>query len=207
MVEIIRSGPETIEIPEIIVAARLGFIGEKTIPNDFRIQYDTALERVRSASSPTAIFQDMKVIHEKGSISIDNYAIEGDLAKKHLSGIEEVTLLLATLGEGVDGLIEKEEAEGNTLSSFFMDGIASELVEFFVRDVDSMLRNRSKERSGRTRISPGYGDLSLDMNRWIVDRLDGGAHGISVIEGSGQLHPRKTISALIGWRKLNEEQG
>jgi hypothetical protein len=206
MVEIIRIEPGSIDIPENVITARLGFVGERTIPNDFRVHYDTAINKIRSASSPIALLEDMKVIHEKGSIYIENIVIKGDLANKHLSGIKEVTVLLATLGEGVDELIEQEEAQGDTLSSFFMDGIASEMVEFFVRKVDSILRNRSEDRTGRTRISPGYGDLSLDLNHWIVERLDGGAYGVSVVEGSGQLLPRKTVSALIGWRDLNKEQ-
>jgi hypothetical protein len=82
-----------------------------------------------------------------------------------------------------------------------VDGISSELVEFFVRELDLRLRKDRTSGPGRTRISPGYGDLPLELNEWMVGLLDGGSIGVSCMKGSYQLKPRKTVSAVIGWRE------
>lgn len=205
MVEVIRSEPDSIEIPEGIIAGRLGFKGERTIPENFRKQYEDALIMIRNAATPIALVEDVTIEHEHGSIRIEGTEIEGDLASKHLSGITRATIILATIGDVIDKLIIDEEEKGNTLASFIIDGIASEFVEFFVREIDTLLRNRSGNSYGRTRISPGYGDLPLDLNPWIIDRMDGRKYGISVVEGSNQMIPRKTITAFIGWRDRTDE--
>jgi hypothetical protein len=205
MVEVIRSDPELIEIPEVVIAGRLGFKGRSMIPENFREQYEDALRRIRKTATPIALVENVAVEFNYGSIRIEDLEIGGDLASKHLLGISRASVILATIGDRIDELIIGEEKSGNTFGSFMIDGIASEFVEFFVRHIDRILRNRPGNKYGRTRISPGYGDLPIELNQWIVNRLNGHKYGISVMEGSSQMIPRKTITAFIGWRDPPDE--
>lgn len=78
-------------------------------------------------------------------------------------------------------------------------------MEYALRKVDSDLRTKRSHLEGSFRISPGYGDLPLSLNKEIVklfkDEVD-----VDVLEDSYVLVPRKTITALVGWREKNEEQ-
>ncbi len=197
MTELITVDPEDISIPESVIAGRLGFLGEKTIPNRFRDDYLGSLALIRENAFPRALIEDHSIVFQDSAPFIDGRELPGELARKHLDGSDRVTLLLATIGKDVDEIIRNT---GSTLSSFMLDGIASEFVEFFVRGVDAILRKRYPDRMGRTRISPGYGDLPLELNGWIVDTLGGKEVDISCVEDSYQLLPRKTVSAVIGWR-------
>jgi hypothetical protein len=203
MVRIIKIDPREVDLPEVMVLARLGFKGTKRIPEEFKEIYQKALDMVIRVSKPLAVVKtlpcywnhDLRVLDKK---------LRGRLVKRYLKDCERVTMMLVTLGEDVDLLIERAHREGNELLSFFIDSVASEFVECAARKVDSMLREK-KYVSG-ARISPGYGDLSLRLNRWFVEELDGERFGIKVIEGSYMFLPRKTISAFIGWRKRVEQK-
>ena len=197
MTELITVDPGDISIPESVIAGRLGFLGEKTIPDRFRDDYLGSLALIRENAFPRALIEDHSVVFQDSTPFIDGRELPGELARKHLDGSDRVTLLLATIGKDVDEIIQNKSS---ILSSFMLDGIASEFVEFFVRGVDTILRKRYPDRIGRTRISPGYGDLPLELNDWMVALLGGKDMGVSCVPDSYQLLPRKTVSAMIGWR-------
>jgi len=195
----IEMDPSSIRIPSSVLAGRLGFKGEGEVPTDFHALFGSSLEKVLSNSMPRALLDERALDYVENRITIGDREVPGELARKHLSGMSGATLLVATLGKDVDSIISEREKEGDTIGSFFMDGIASELVEFFVRCIDNDLRGQKGELGG-TRISPGYGDLPLCLNEWMIGELGAGRIGITFVEGSYQLVPRKSISALIGWR-------
>ncbi|MGA1821407.1 MAG: methionine synthase [Thermoplasmatota archaeon] len=203
MIEIIRMDPKIINLPEGAAAGRLGFKGRMDIPDEFRDLYGTSMDRIRETADPMALIGEFNAGSDPPRI--EDQEIPGNLAEKHLGGSDTVSILLVTIGSGIDDLIDSEERGGNTLSSFFLDGLASELVEFAVRKLDSDLRKKFQNRSGGARISPGYGDLPLELNEWILNILSGSRIGVSCVETSYQLVPRKTVAALIGWRDRVEE--
>ncbi len=191
--------PNTVIIPERELCSRLGFLGERTIPPQFKDRVDSALSRTRGIAKPTALVIDLKAIPHQQGLGFGEIVIYGSLAKKHLAGCSEISVILLTLGGEFDRLIYSDPED--QLGSFFLDGIGSELAEYSVREVDRILRARRPDMVGSSRISPGYGDLPLSLNRDIVRIIDGGDIGVFIVDGSFEMSPRKTISAFIGWRE------
>lgn len=198
----VELNPEEIKIPDNVLKAKLGFGKAREIPEHFREYVMKAYEELLKVAEPVVLWKDFET---KGSLSFNDIEITGDLAKKHLSGSKIITVFLATLGKEVDKKIEECFKKGNDLLGFFIDGIASEMVEYALRKVDTDLRTKRSHLEGSFRISPGYGDLPLSLNKEIVklfkDEVD-----VDVLEDSYVLVPRKTITALVGWREKNEEQ-
>ena len=194
--------PSEIKIPDNVLKAKLGFGGAEEIPEEFRKTVNRAYEELLDAAKPVVLWRDFEV---DGSLSFDDMELTGELATKHLSGSKIITVFLATLGKKVDEKIEEYFRKGEDLLAFFIDGIASEMVEYALRKVDAELRMKRSNLEGSFRISPGYGDLPLSLNKKIVeifkDEVD-----VNVIEDSYVLVPRKTITAFVGWREKNEKQ-
>ena len=190
-----------IEIPEQVIAGRLGFLGEKEIPDDFKDIYTQYLEIAKNNSRITALYDDFPIEMDDNIIRVMDEIFESDLVSKHLRGSQSVTALLVTLGKEIDNKIESLHEEGEELRSFFLDGISSELVEFASRKLDSQLRKEHLGFKGSARISPGYGDFPIEINRRIIEELNGNDMGVHWKEGSYQMIPRKTVSAFIGWVK------
>ncbi|PLV57459.1 methionine synthase [Thermotoga sp. SG1] len=197
--------PREIKIPDNVLRAKLGFGKAKKIPEHFKEYVMKAYEELIKVAKPVVLWKDFETNETKGSLFFNGIELRGDLAKKHLAGSKIITVFLATLGKRVDEKIEECFKEGNDLLGFFIDGIASEMVEYALRKVDSDLRTKRPHLEGSFRISPGYGDLPLSLNKEIVrifkDEVD-----VNVIEDSYVLVPRKTITGLVGWREKNEEQ-
>ncbi len=206
MMEITSLAPREIIVPERAALVRLGFRAKQGIPAQFRELYQSTREQVLEVAKPLALVTELPCRWDmKGEfLELTDRRIWGKLAGRQLKNCEKLSLLLVTLGETVDRKIEQAHQDGDDLRSFFLDAQASELVEFATRKIDAALREQNNQFKGSARISPGYGDLSLGHNLWVVEVLGGEKHGITSREDSCILLPRKTISAFIGWRKPDE---
>jgi hypothetical protein len=197
--KVFRISPEKVKIPERVLAARLGFKGVGKIPEEFSVPFKKAYSLAMEVASPVALYKHYKSTDSVNGVIVNGKEIPGKLAKQHLGGSKEVSLILSSLGLKYDEKIEELHEKGEELLSFFLDGIGSELVEYFTRMLDAKLRE--EKGIGGARISPGYGDLPISLNAWIIETLEGEKYGITYDPETFVMKPRKTISALIGWKE------
>ncbi|WP_448523516.1 methionine synthase [Pseudothermotoga sp.] len=110
------------------------------------------------------------------------------------SGVKRVSLFLSTLGKDVDEAINVLLEEGRTHDAAVLDAWASEALEALNESFDRRLRERFN--GGTMRFSPGYGDVDVRWNKYIVELLN--VEGVEVLS-SGIMLPRKTTTCMIGW--------
>ncbi|MCD6267054.1 MAG: methionine synthase [Thermotogaceae bacterium] len=199
MPRVVEIDPTAVKVPERVISARLGFKGVGRIPEEFRNIFEKAWREITKVSTPFALLEDEECVWNE-YLKVREIELKSDLVRKHLKNCEIVTLMVVTLGENVDRKIEEAHEGGDELLSYFLDGIASEFVEYIAREIEKVLRKDKEPLVGGARISPGYGDFSLEMNKWIVEILDGERYGIKYHPESFMLIPRKTIASIMGWR-------
>ena len=120
---------------------------------------------------------------------------------KDLGGCRSAIIFAATVGIGIDRLIGKY----NRLSpskAVILQAIGSERVESLCDAFESKIKRELREARGkasfRPRFSPGYGDLSLELQRDIFRLLDC-PRQIGVTLGDSLLmSPSKSVTAIIG---------
>ncbi len=198
LAELFTLDPWEIKIPERVLAARLGFKGLGKIPEGFQRHFERALEIAIKVARPSALYETVAVEVDGENLVAGPLVLKGKLASQHLYGSSKVTVIAATLGEDFDREVERLHKNGDELSSFFLDGIGSEMVEYFVRALDMRLRNIYGQ--GSARISPGYGDLPLSLNCDILDFLKTSRIGLRCDPSTYIMIPRKSITAFIGWK-------
>ena len=121
---------------------------------------------------------------------------------KCLDGCHEIILLSATVGFGIDRLIEKYSLISPS-RAIILQALGSERVEAVC---DEFCREMTEEllplnRTLRPRFSPGYGDLALDVQRDIFSALDITRNlGVSLGENL-MMTPQKSVTAIIGIKK------
>ena len=119
--------------------------------------------------------------------------------RSHLEGCDEVYLLAATLGIGVDRLLERLSVTDVSLA-VMVQACAAALLE---SRCDDYQREIAAEVSAeglflRPRFSPGYGDFPLDAQPVLLNALDAGKHiGLTVTQAH-MLVPTKSVTAVIG---------
>ncbi len=196
--KVFRENPENVRIPERVLAARLGFKGVGKIPENFLESFNRAYEIALEVADPVALYDTFEAEESQDGLVVLGKVLKGKMVSQHLGKSSSVTLILSTIGVDYDEKIEELHKNGEELLSFFLDGIGSEMVEYFTRELDKKLREEMG--SGSARISPGYGDLPLEMNAWIIESLGGEMIGVSYDPETFIMKPRKTITALIGWK-------
>ena len=118
-----------------------------------------------------------------------------------LAATERVSLIVCTLGIGIDRAVEAMFARDESLRGLLLDAWASEAVEAIAANVDERLRD--DHGPGTMRFAPGYPPFDIRHNRaWLacLERHLGSSTPVTVDSGTGILTPRKSILCAIGWK-------
>lgn len=206
MPQFISFPSESIDVPEKIFLARAGIPPNSEITGNLKRQIEEVKKICKELSKPKALYKtlDFELLDEK-RFKIDEEIFESRMVNRYFQGCTKVTLIVATLGDEISEKIDFLFQEDQYPLGFLLDSYASEFVEYFVNKVDDFLRREMLRKGwiGSRRISPGYEDLHLKVNAFIIQKLNTkGRIGVDFVKGSYMLMPRKSITAMVGWRKL-----
>jgi hypothetical protein len=118
-----------------------------------------------------------------------------DLAA-HLAGCKRAVLFAATAGAMIDREIQKQ----TRLSPSRAYEIQMEGTRAIERFCDALCAQVARELrcTLRTRFSPGYGDLSLEVQREVFRVLDPAGHIGLCLSDSCVMTPSKSVTAFVG---------
>ena len=119
--------------------------------------------------------------------------------RKNLEGCRSLVLFAATVGIGLDRLIEKytrlSPARAVMLQAIGAERIES-LCDVFAQELAEQAA--AEGLSLRPRFSPGYGDFPLAMQKPIFEALDCSCKIGLTLNGSLLMSPSKSVTAVIG---------
>lgn len=118
------------------------------------------------------------------------------MLKKALEGCDSCILFAATVGNGIDRLIRKYSRMSPSRALMFQ-ALGTERVETlcntFVKEIKKELKVKTKRR-----VSPGYGDLPLDIQKNIFDLLCCARTIGLTLNDSLLMSPSKSVTAFMG---------
>lgn len=117
----------------------------------------------------------------------------------NLKDCGKIVLFVATVGHGIDRLIKKQELL-SPAKAVCLQAIGSERVESLCNFFNAEIKSEYGKRGFflKPRFSPGYGDLSLELQKKIIPALDSTKLlGISLGENL-MMSPSKSVTAIIG---------
>lgn len=181
--------PEKIEISEWELEARLG---GKCEEGDERIS--EIICRVRSLAEPKFSALELEVGYSDEKILLGGKAIESVGLKRCLSHAKRAYIIAVTLGARMDRelLLLSKRSPGE---HFIFDAVSSAYAEAAMDAAENALLSAVPHTN---RFSPGYGDLSLSLQKFILDTLSADKLlGITLTDTSLMI-PTKSITAIIG---------
>lgn len=169
-----------------------------------KIYLNESIEEVEKYSNIRYTYKIYKIksISEE-IIQLENSEIQlkGKSINKLLINCNKVIIFAATLGINIDKKIKYLEkinlAKGiifNTTSSVYIDEICDE--------IEKELKLKYKSHIFTRRYSPGYGDLKLNIQHDILKELNASKSCGIYTDEYNNLIPIKTITALIGIKKI-----
>ncbi len=196
MTEIITAKPSDFEIPQRIIEEYLGYyeleINAETVDIIEKckkevldcVDYKACIAKINCCETEDGICLDFMVSKSK--------SLAGNLRK-----CETAYIFAATTGAALHRLIGRNIIV-SPIHGMVTDAIGSAAIEAFCDYINQSLGDVDYLRP---RFSPGYGDLSLECQKTILDFLGAGKHiGLALTDG-GMLTPVKSVTAIIGQSK------
>ena len=134
------------------------------------------------------------VEYEDDAVVIDGKRIYSEALKKNLGGAKSAYIIAVTLGIEVDRYL-KRQSVASPARHFIADGAASALAEALADICEAEI---SKNTKLRPRFSPGYADLPLSVQSFILSRLSADKLLGITLTDSYLMVPTKSITAIIG---------
>lgn len=158
---------------------------------------------VLQAAAPMHVFKRTAICVENDTTHVGTTALVSRDLAAHLHGCREAYLFALTLGPGIDRLIRRSEiADGPMVP--VLQACAAAYTEICADEIQKSLEIQA-DRCGlylRPRYSPGYGDFSLENQRFFFASLEITKRIGVFLTDSLLMIPYKSITAIIG---LSEE--
>ncbi len=120
--------------------------------------------------------------------------VKSHALSRNLHGCESAVILGVTTGMGVDRMLARQGLL-NAGDAFICDALASAAAEALRETAQSRILGA---RQHRPPFSPGYGDLSLDLQPALLNFLNAGVTLGITLSASFLMKPVKSITAIIG---------
>ncbi len=163
-----------------------------------------SIAEVERAAEPRCIYRRYPVTIEGNCVCAAGLRLESQNLSKNLTGCSEVIFFAATLGINVDRLLNRN-LKLKISKAAVIQATAAAYIEDYIDTWQAQMAFEL-EKEGyylRQRFSPGYGDLSLDIQSDFLQTLEATKRiGITLSEG-GIMLPEKSVTAIIGLSTTN----
>lgn len=151
-----------------------------------------------------ACFSRLNVKKFSDRLSFGNIEIKSDTLSRTLTGCDELVVFAVTLGFEIDRFISKysrvSPSKALIFQAFGAERVES-LCDGLMEKINCELRPENKVL--KPRVSPGFGDIPLEMQRSIFSLLDcTKTIGITLNRGL-LMSPSKSVTAIAGIKKIN----
>ncbi len=183
----------------------LGYKGQ-TPPQDIIDLIEVCVREAEEAAEPKHVMQRMQIQIEGEAVYVKNTSntlliLRSQSLARNLAGCHEAVFFAATLGLGVDRLLQKY-LKIQVSKAVVIQAVAAAMIEDYCDRCQMELAEACAKEglTVRPRYSPGYGDLALAVQKEFLELLNANKTvGIVLTEGDIML-PEKSVTAIIGLR-------
>ena len=174
------------------------------VENDWKVYVDEVLTESVNLIAPVYASVRDAIILTPPFIELQNSAFKfaSHQFSKHIEDASELIIVAATIGHAIERKI-KYYFTTNPTRAIVMDACGSALIEAYCDTIEMELFENLKlpYAAFTSRFSPGYGDLSLELQRAIFETFDFSKKtGIHLSSGNLML-PQKSVVFLVADQK------
>ena len=175
----------------------------KRLDEDSMALINDALEEFENAVSYKASYRYFDIKVEENKVYFEDYmTLESEKLAKNLKGCSGAFVLVATTSIGVDRIISKH-MNLRVSRAVILDAIGSSAIECFCDLICKSIQDEYGVNF-RPRFSPGYGDLNLSCQGFVLGACDASRKIGVTLSSNNMMIPKKTVSAIAGVRPKDE---
>ena len=181
------------------VARYLGYSRTVSPDQDVSGLMEKAADEMAAIMKPQAVFEvfDLTVGLES-ELSFADVSLHSRDLSRNLAGCSKVALLAATLGPQVDALIRRHSSTDPVYASILQATgpmYIEELVDLVNEEIKKIAANQGLKT--KPRYSPGYGDVSLEVQKDFFRLLPCTRIGLTLMD-TLIMAPEKSVTAFVG---------
>jgi len=196
-------------ITSINRAEAFRYLGIKGTPDNATLQLADECEKMLLAEMTPKFCWTYVDISEYSdtSVKLSGYtlSLDGNDISSHLDGCHGVVLMCATLGNNVDMLLRKTQAQ-DMAKAVILDAMASAAIEQVCDEAEKEISARLENKHFTWRFSPGYGDFPIAVQKDFLLALNAQKVIGLCASQSGMLTPTKSVTAVIGVHEKSVQQ-
>lgn len=137
-------------------------------------------------------------------IKIGSIQFESKYLARNLAGCSKVILIASTIGPLADNLIRRF-TKLDAAKAAIMQAAGAMFIESYLDSFNAQLEKEAEEQGYKlhSRFSPGYGDVSLEIQRHFFSILPCTQRIGLTLTDSLVMAPEKSVTAFIGMEKIS----
>lgn len=187
---------------EINKQEMLRYLGYKGQDIDSKLEnlIDETAQELNNSITPKSVYLEFPcTVTNDTTVLLGPMEITSKNLAKNLKGCEYAIVFAATIGSSADILIKRYSIT-NLAKASVVQAAGAALIETYCDSLEDSIREDASKRNLylRPRFSPGYGDLSLELQKDIFNLLECSKRiGLSLTD-SCLMVPSKSVTAIIG---------
>lgn len=154
------------------------------------------IRECENSFSPRGVYLRLPVKIKENNINLSAFSVKSDGLAKLLKDSDECVLFGATVGIDIDRIIKRYSVI-SPVKALTFNAIGTEVLECFCDELCAYVKNKLG-RNTTNRFSPGYGDLSLEIQKDIFNTLELSKNiGITLTQNLAMV-PSKSVTAIFG---------
>ena len=168
-------------------------------PKPEELPLQECLKAAKGAAQCRAVWRRYPLSRDGETLDLGFTKTESKDLKQHLEGCGEILLFACTAGAEMDRRIARAKLL-SPAKGLLMHAIGAQQVEGGCDRLCASLADQFPDRQLTDRFSPGYGDLTLEMQRDVMTALDCGRTVGITLTDSLLMTPSKSVTAIIGMK-------
>ena len=168
-------------------------------PKPEELPLQECLKAAKGAAQCRAVWRRYPLVRDGDTLDLGFAKTDSRDLKQHLEGCDEILLFACTAGAETDRWIARAKLL-SPAKGLLMHAIGAQQVEGGCDRLCASLADQFPDRQLTDRFSPGYGDLTLEMQRDVMTALDCGRTVGITLTDSLLMTPSKSVTAIIGMK-------
>ena len=169
-------------------------------PKPEELPLQKCLKAEKGAAQCRAVWRRYLLVRDGDTLDLGFAKTDSRDLRQHLEGCDEILLFACTAGAETDRRIARAKLL-SPARGLLMHAIGAQQVEGGCDRLCARLAQQFPDRQLTDRFSPGYGDLTLEMQRDVMAALDCGRTVGITLTDSLLMTPSKSVTAIIGMKE------
>lgn len=183
----------------------LGHRGQE-VPEEIRRLMGECEKELERSAAPKSIWREYPLVIRENVLDMGVLRTKSRSLERNLKDCERVLLFAATLGSGVDVLLQRY-SRLQMSKAVVMQAAAAAMLENYCDQQNESLKQEYARQGWylRPRFSPGYGDFPLENQKPLAAALELNKRIGITLTDSLLMAPSKSVTAVIGVSKISRD--